>query len=100
MMALLKLSLPMNNNILKQSGLTLIEVLIALAIISIAFTAILLSTSQNIRNTEYLQSKQTASWVSTAVINQVIAGIMAVPESEAMDGGTEILGRKWFWKAS
>ena len=47
----------------KNFGFTLIEVLIALTILSIALTAIIISTSQNIKDTFYLQNKNTAEQV-------------------------------------
>lgn len=100
MMAQLKASRHMRNNDLqKMAGLTLIEVLIALAIISIAFTAIILSTAQNIRNTQYVQNKQIATWVGAKVMNEALAGILVLPESDTLNGETEVLGRKLFWKA-
>ncbi len=56
-------------------GLTLIEVLIALAIVGIAMTAIIKATSQNIRSTAYLQNKLIAMWVGQQVSNEMLAGI-------------------------
>jgi general secretion pathway protein I len=90
----------MRNNFPTQQGLTLIEVLIALMIVSIAFTAIIVSTSQNIRNTQYLQNKMIANWVSLQIINQIRDEVLTVPESEPLTGESETLGQKWFWKAS
>jgi prepilin-type N-terminal cleavage/methylation domain-containing protein len=53
-----------------QSGLTLIEVLVALAIISIALTAIIKATSENIRGTAYLQDKTIAMYVARQILNE------------------------------
>jgi len=82
-----------------KTGLTLIEVLIALVIISVAFTAILLSSSKNIRDTKYLEDKMGASWVATDVINQIQAGIINLPETSTINSTSDILNQSWFWKA-
>ena len=81
-------------------GFTLIEVLIALAIVSIAFTAIIVATSENIRNTRYLENKMVATWVGMDIINKIRAGIIQLPEGEPLEENTHALGQPWYWKAS
>lgn len=84
----------------KLSGFTLIEVLIALAILGIAMTAIIKSTSQNIQDTHYLQQKTIASWVGTQVIQLTRAGVLKLPkEPDDLTEETDMLGQKWLWKA-
>lgn len=81
-------------------GFTLIEVLIALAILSIALTAIIQSTSQHIRDTTYIQNKTIANWVGTQVMNELRTGILKFPQtSSTMEQQMEMLGRTWVWKA-
>jgi general secretion pathway protein I len=81
-------------------GFTLIEVLIALAILSIALTAIIKTTSQHIRDTTYLQNKITANWVGTQVMNEIRAGVLKVSDSsDGISQQTEMLGKTWIWKA-
>jgi general secretion pathway protein I len=63
-----------------KAGFTLIEVLVALAILSIALTAIIKTTSQNIKDTLYLQQKTFALWVASDIINEIRAGVIPVPE--------------------
>ena len=62
-----------------QAGLTLIEVLIALAIVSIAMTAIIKATSQNIRSTQYLEHKTLAAWVGEEVLNKARVELLRLP---------------------
>jgi general secretion pathway protein I len=84
-----------NNN-----GFTLIEVLIALVILSIALTAIVRAASQNIKDSLYLQKKTIALWVANDVINQTRAGLLklpAAPDSRKQD--TSMLGETWSWRA-
>jgi general secretion pathway protein I len=82
------------------AGFTLIEVMIALAIISISLTAVIKATSQNIKDTIYLQNKMTAHWVGMNVINQARAGLIKVSsQANNLEEETEMLGSKWAWTA-
>jgi len=62
-------------------GFTLIEVLVAVAILAIALTAIIKATSQNIRDTRYLQDKEIATWVAAETLNEALAGVIKLPGS-------------------
>jgi general secretion pathway protein I len=81
-----------------ESGLTLIEVLIALAILSIALTAIVKSASQNIRSTLYLQNRTIATWVGTNIMNSIRVGVIKPQNDLTEDDQT--LGQNWQWKAT
>lgn len=83
------------------AGLTLIEVLIALAIIGISLTAVIKVTTQNIRATTYLENKTIALWVAKKVMNEARLSILKMPEP----GGTlkkqqTMLGKDWYWQLS
>lgn len=87
----------MKNN----AGFTLIEVLIALAILAIALTAIIKSTGQNIKDTTYLQNKTLAAWVGTEVVNRARANLIKLPIApDALKDETEMLNQQWPWQAS
>jgi general secretion pathway protein I len=89
---------PSKNNQL--AGFTLIEVLIALAILSISLTAIIKSTSQSIKDTIYLQDKTVAHWVGLQVINEARAGLLNLSsQSDKKTDEMEMLGGKWTWEA-
>lgn len=84
----------------KQKGLTLIEVLIALAIMSIAMTAIIKATTQNIRSTAYLQNKMMATWVGKYVMNEARLGLIVLPKSsQPVKEKMTLLDRDWYWQA-
>lgn len=83
-----------------KSGFTLIEVLVALAILGIAMTAIIKVASQNIRDTHYLQQKVMATWVAARIINEARAGLINLSKSDEISEETEMLGQSWIWKAS
>lgn len=80
------------------AGLTLIEVLIALAIVAIALTAIIKAASQNIRATSYLETKMTALWVATDVINEARVGIIKLPDNETISQKMTMLARDWYFE--
>lgn len=82
------------------AGFTLIEVLVAMVILSIALTAVIHATSQHIRNNLYLQEKTKATWVGVEVINETQAGLITVPnESDYLEKNTDILGSRFSWQA-
>ena len=86
----------------KQSeiGLALIEVLVALAILSIALTAIIKSASQNIRNTLYLQNKTIATWIGANAINTIRMGLLKAPNPpDHLIHTSNTLGQNWSWQA-
>jgi len=84
-----------------KAGFTLIEVLVALAIISIALTAILKITSQTIKNTFYLQEKTIALWVAENTINEIRAGIIKAPLApDLLKEEKEALNQQWSYSAS
>ncbi len=79
-------------------GFTLIEVLIALAILAIALTAIIKVTAQNIRDTTYIQNKTIAAWIGTEIINEIRAGITNIPDH--LEKNIVILNQPWSWEAN
>jgi general secretion pathway protein I len=85
----------------RQKGLTLIEVLVALAIVSIALVAVVKATVQSIRGTTHLQDKTLATWVAWQIVNEVRTGLLILPKtSEKLNETTTMLNRKWAWQAS
>jgi general secretion pathway protein I len=85
----------------KQSGLTLIEVLIALAIVAIAMTAIIKATSQNIRGSTYLKDKTIAMWVGQQVLNEARIGLLQPgKDSAGLKATTKMLNTDWYWQLS
>ncbi len=84
----------------REQGLTLIEVLVALAIIAIALTAIIKATSENIRATAYLESKSIALWVGQEIMSEVELGTLQLSGNrEDQSNKVEMLGQTWYWRA-
>lgn len=84
----------------QQTGLTLVEVLIALAITGIAMTAIIKATSQNISGTSYLQDKMIATWVGMQIMSEARMGLIEMSSTEKRHDKINMLGRDWYWQAS
>lgn len=82
----------------RQQGLTLIEVLIALAVLSIALTAIVRATAMDIRDTSYLRDKTVALWVANDSMTQVQLDIVKVSSSH-LEMTSNMLGQEWHWRA-
>ncbi len=80
-----------------QSAFTLIEIMVALAIIALTMGAILQNTTASSRNAIYLRDKTIAGWVA---LNQ-IALVRATREwtnKSNKHGVVEMAGREWTWK--
>ncbi len=78
-------------------GFTLIEVLVALAIVAVGMAAVLGTLTSSADTVSYLRDKTFANWVALNQIAQLrLAG--QVPASGKSDGETdEFAGRKWKW---
>jgi general secretion pathway protein I len=82
-------------------GLTLIEVLIALAIVSIAITAAIKASTQTINSTRYLQQKTIATWAGEQIINEARLGIIQLPAApDTFEQTVNALGQHWYIKAN
>lgn len=95
-MAILPINYCLNRS--HSKGLTLIEVLIALAILSIAMTAVIKATSQNIRATTYLQDKTIALWVGQEVLSEAQVGIISLTsDTDRIKQTRTMLGKEWYF---
>ena len=83
----------------ESSGFTLVEVMVALAIVAIAVPALLLALFQQLDGTEYLRDRSIASWIATDRMSElrlVVAKQGAVPKGELL-GETRLAERDWYW---
>ena len=82
------------------SGFTLIEVLLALAVIAIAFTALLKATSQDILASSRIKDKTQAHWVATQGIALIQLGLLKSPNHQDISEVTTLFNQTWYWRAS
>lgn len=85
---------------IKLSGFTLIEVLLALAIIAIALTALLRATSQTITNTTQLKDKSISHLVAMEAITAIQLGIININLNQEITEVTLMLNNRWYWRAA
>jgi len=83
----------------KKNGFTLVEVLLALAVIAIALTAILKVTAQNIENTQRIKEKTISHWVAMQGVNMIQLNLIEITPSQEATQGTIMLNQKWYWRA-
>ena len=90
--------LALDNNYRKlQKGFTLIEVMLAMAVFSIAGIAILGTADTNARNLGYLESKIIANWVASNQLVEVTLD-QTWPPKNNNKGKVELAGQEWFWQ--
>jgi len=78
-------------------GFTLIEVLVALAIVAIGMSAVLSALSSSADTVSYLRDKTFAQWVALNKIATLrISGQQ--PPTGNSNGDTDYAGRSWHWR--
>lgn len=83
----------------KQNGFTLIEVLVAVAVLAIGLLAVTRVTGIAIRNSAYIKQKSVAHWVAMNVMASAEMGLTMVPAAGGHQSGEqEMLGKRYPWK--
>jgi general secretion pathway protein I len=75
-------------------GFTLIEVLVALAILAVALGALVKAGSEHTRNTYYLQERTLAHWVGQNLLARYEAGLL-VPQRGSREGTLRQADQDW-----
>jgi general secretion pathway protein I len=77
-------------------GFTLIEVLVALAIVAIGMLAVFKVLGDTAHNVAYLRDRSFASWIADNRLTEVrLSGEM--PSVDETEGDLEFAGRRWLW---
>lgn len=79
-------------------GFTLIEVLIALAVLAICITAMIQGGATRADHVGYLRDRTLANWIATDRIAELRLA-EEWPEPGTREGETEMAGRSWSWRA-
>lgn len=82
---------------LPTAGFTLIEVLVALAVLTIALAAVMRALSQSIDTSASLRDRTVAMWVAQnrLAMHQVTRDF---PAADTTEGEAEMAGRAWRWR--
>ena len=83
----------------KLRGFTLIEVLIALAIVAIALAAVIKATSSDVKNTDRIKSVTIGHWVQMHAIAMLQLKLLNPKSSQTISQVTTMLNQKWYWRA-
>ncbi len=80
----------------RNRGFTLIEILVALAIIAIALGALIKASGSHTASAAYLKQKSIAHWVAMNEIAELQIK-QSWPDRGEKKGSTEMAGHEWFW---
>lgn len=83
----------------KTQGFSLIEVLLALAIIAIALTALLKATGHDVVYMQRIKDKSISHWVAMQGMTMVQLGLIEVKQQQTTQL-TSMLGQNWYWRAT
>lgn len=81
----------------KHRGFTLLEVLIALAIVALAVGALLGTVTSSASNVIYLKDKTLAEWVALNHLTEVRIA-QQMPDKGRRTGNTDMAGMRWQWE--
>ena len=81
----------------KQRGMTLIEVMVALAIFATASLAVIQAVSSHINSLGYLEEKTLAAMV---VDNQMAAIYLQATPNLSQKGKVSMANREWYWQVT
>ena len=86
----------------RQAGFTLVEVMVALAIVAIAVPALLFTLDQQIDGTAYLRDRSLARVVAGNRMNELRLALRAGQRRLRgnLSGSETLAGRDWFWRVS
>lgn len=83
----------------KAHGFTLIEVMVALAVVAVALPALLFLLFQQLDGAEYLRQRSIASWIAEDKLGElrlIVERQGSLPEG-IIEGEIEVLDQDWSW---
>lgn len=83
-----------------QKGFTLLEVLIALAIIAIGFGALFKATLESVRKTQMIKEITLKHWVAMQGVAMIQTGLLELPPGLARTQKTEMFNQTWYWRVA
>ncbi|MFT7286077.1 MAG: general secretion pathway protein I [Halieaceae bacterium] len=92
-------ALPHHRVLRSGSGFTLIEVMVALAIVAVAVPALLFTLDQQLDGTAYLRERSLAQIVASNRLSELRLSMRAGRQTlrGRLKGNEEMAGRQWYW---
>lgn len=81
----------------RNSGFSLIEILVALSVIGIGMSAALSVTNSSIDTLSKVEQRTYSNWVAQNVINELKLKGPTIPGK--LEGVHDMAGRTWYWQA-
>jgi len=81
---------------MRARGFTLLEVLIALAVVALAMLALTRTATMQVRDFDALRERTLASWIAANVLTETRLAT-ALPSTGKSDGRVEFAARSWRW---
>ena len=80
-------------------GFTLVEVMVALAVVAVALPALLVTLSQQLDGLRYLEDRTHAQWVAANRLAELrlVVGAKGSLHTGRVSGTVEMAGRSWYW---
>jgi type II secretion system protein I len=83
----------------RSGGFTLIEVVVALAIVALGMFAVFKAIGDTAGNIGYLRDKSMAEWIADNRITEIrLSG--EFPSVDKTEGDVDFAGRRWHWSAT
>lgn len=83
---------------LPDAGFTLVEVLVALAVMATMMTALVLASSSRVDSVSYMRDRTIATWIASDRLTELRLAPQW-PDTGTHDGEVEAAGRTWQWQA-
>jgi len=86
-----------NKRLYKQVGMTLLEVMVAMAVFATAGLAVMKVATENLSSLAYLEEKTFANWVAANTLTELKLA-KTMPGKSWRKGESELAGRTWYWR--
>lgn len=82
-----------------QSGFTLIEVVVAIAVVALGMMAVFRVVHDTVNNTVYLRDRTFAAWIADNRLAEIRLGT-ELPSVDQTEGQVEFANQSWRWQAT